>query len=606
MGYASLAQCVADLRRQGQLRIVDTLLDPCLEIGYVQRRVFQTGGPALLFTRPKGCRFPMLANLFGTKERVNYIFRDSLPRLKEIFTIRANPALARPLRALKLAPALWHSRPKWQKNAPVLARACALSDLPALKSWPQDGGPFITLPLVYSAEPGRTQKGNLGMYRVQLAGNDYAENEVGLHYQLKRGIGIHHAMSLGAGRPLPVNVHVGGPPALSLAAVMPLPEGMSELLFAGLLGGRRVRLGQGKDLPVLADADFVIQGYLDDTVKPEGPFGDHLGYYSLTHPFPVLKVHSVHHREDAIWPFTTVGRPPQEDTVFGDLIHELTAPLVSQVFPGLKEIHAVDAAGVHPLLLAIGEERYAPYQNESGPAELLTHAMHLLGATQTSLAKFVLIAENSPGCPSCRNVADFLRHMLERIDFQRDLRFITPASSDTLDYSGYKLHQGSRLIMTACGPKRRNLASEIRDLPELPSGFSSPRVCLPGIMAIREQRHSGKPDERDPEIEKKLCACLTGWRQAENFPLVVIVDDPDFCSASLANFLWVAFTRSDPCRDSYGVNEKTVCKRWSCDAPLVLDGRLKAFQPAPLEDDPALVEYIETLASGHGPLAGLF
>lgn len=605
MGYASLAQCVGDLQKQGQLRIVETPLDPCLEIGYVQRRVFQAGGPALLFTRPKGCRFPMLANLFGTKERVNYIFRDSLGRLKEIFAIRAAPAKARTLKALKLLPSLWHMRPKWQKNAPVLAQGCQLADLPALKSWPEDGGPFITLPLVYSAEEGRPDKGNLGMYRVQLAGNDYAEDEVGLHYQLKRGIGIHHAKALAEGRPLPVNIHVGGPPALTVAAVMPLPEGMSELLFAGLLGGRRVRLAQGHSLPVLAEADFVIQGCLDSTIKPEGPFGDHLGYYSLTHPFPVLKVLSVRHRKDAIWPFTTVGRPPQEDTVFGDLIHELTAPLVSQVFPGLQEIHAVDAAGVHPLLLARGEERYTPYQTETRPEELLTHAMHLLGATQTSLAKFILIAANAPDMPGCRDVGAFIKYVLERADFQRDLHFITPASSDTLDYSGYKLHEGSRLILTACGPKRRELATGISDLPDLPAGFSDPRVCLPGVLAIRGPRHTAQPDERAPEIDS-LCECLAHWAQAENFPLVVVVDDSSFCAASLANFLWVVFTRSDPCRDSYGANEKMACKRWSCAPPFILDGRRKKFQPPPLEDEPALVEYIETLASGVGPLAGLF
>lgn len=607
MGYSSLAECVSDLKRQGQLRVVDALLDPCLEIGYVQRRVFQAGGPTLLFTRPKGCKFPMLANLFGTAERVNYIFRDTLRQLKTIFSLKAEAAsaLRAPLKTVGLAPALLNMRPKWQKTAPVLAESCRLEELPALKSWPEDGGPFITLPLVYSADPDAPARGNLGMYRIQLGGNEYASDEAGLHYQLKRGIGIQHAKALAAGKRMPVNVHVGGPPALTIAAVMPLPEGMSELIFAGLLGGRRLRLAQGRDLPVLAEADFVIQGYLDAQVKPEGPFGDHLGYYSLRHDFPVLKIQSVHHRKNAIWPFTTVGRPPQEDTVFGDLIHELTAPLVPSVFPGIKEIHAVDAAGVHPLLLAIGEERYTPYQKEPEPKELITQAMHLLGATQTSLAKFILVTAGSDA-PGCRDVPGFLKYLLERMDFRRDLHFITPATCDTLDYSGYNLHEGSRLIMAACGPKKRNLASEIKDLPDLPGCFSRPRICLPGILAIQGAPHQGERDDRDSRIEKNLCACLENWKQRENFPLVVIVDDSGFCAASLENFLWAVFTRADPCRDSYGAAEKTICKRWSCEAPFILDGRLKSFQPAPLEDEPALVEYIETLASRGGPLAGLF
>src|SRR5439155_1263669 len=160
---------------------------------------------------------------------------------------------------------------------------------------------------------------NLGMYRVQLSGGEYEpDREVGLHYQIHRGIGVHHAAALRQGVPFRVNLFVGGPPALTLAAVMPLPEGMPELAFAGALGGRRVRLAcpQGRErLPVFADADFCIVGTVDpERLLPEGPFGDHLGYYSLAHPFPVLNVERVYHRDGAIWPFTVVGRPPQEDT----------------------------------------------------------------------------------------------------------------------------------------------------------------------------------------------------------------------------------------------------------------------------------------------------
>lgn len=609
MGYASLAECVADLKKQGQLRVIDTALDPSLEIGYVQRRVFQVGGPALLFTRPRGCRFPMLANLFGTKKRVDYLFRDSLAQIKNLFAARKSPAsrVRKPLTALKLAPTLWNMRPKWQKTAPVLAESCRLADLPPLKSWPEDGGPFITLPLVYSADPDRPGQGNLGMYRVQLAGNEYGPDEAGLHYQLKRGIGIHHANALAAGKRLPVNIHVGGPPALTIAAVMPLPEGISELVFAGILGKRRVRLCAGHELPVLAEADFVIQGYLDDTLKPEGPFGDHLGYYSLKHDFPVLKIQSIHNRKNAIWPFTTVGRPPQEDTVFGNLIHELTAPLVTSVFPGLKEIHAVDAAGVHPLLLAIGKERYSPYEPQICPRELITHALHLLGTTQTSLAKFILIAAESDNSSlSCNAVESFLTHILERVDFSRHLHFITQTSTDTLDYSGYALHEGSRLIIATCGPAIRTLGTSLCDFPDLPPGFHNPRICLPGVLAISGPVHKSKRNQQDYVIESELCKCLANWHQREAFPLIAIVDDASFCAASLDNFLWTVFTRTDPGRDSYGIAAKTSCKHWSCEAPLILDARLKAFQPAPLEDEPALVEYIETLASKGGPLAGLF
>ena len=265
------------------------------------------------------------------------------------------------------------------------------------------------------------------MYRVQLAGNAYASDEAGLHYQIHRGIGAHHANAIAGDVELPVHVYVGGPPALSVAAVMPLPEGLSELRFAGLLGGRRWNWRA----PRSCVCPFWPRRIFASAASRAGPqargsLWGSCGYYSLRHDFPVLKVDAVYHRRDAVWPFTAVGRPPQEDTVFGDFIHELTAPLVPQVFQGVREVHAVDVAGVHPLLLALGSERYTPYEARRRPRELLTAALHLLGATQTALAKYVLLAahEDAPGL-CARDVPAFLRHLLERTDFSRDLHFLT-------------------------------------------------------------------------------------------------------------------------------------------------------------------------------------
>ena len=235
-----------------------------------------------------------------------------------------------------------------------------------MQSWPDDGGAFITLPQVYTEDPDRPgrRSANLGMYRVQISGGRYgADREAGMHYQIHRGIGVHHAAALERGENLRVNVFVGGAPAMSVAAVMPLPEGISELAFAGALARHRIPLVTRPGmLPVYAEADFCISGVIEPERRlPEGPFGDHLGYYSLAHDYPVLRVEKVWHRTGAVWPFTVVGRPPQEDTMFGRLIHELTGPAIPSVIPGLHAVHAVDAAGVHPLLLAIGSERYTPF-----------------------------------------------------------------------------------------------------------------------------------------------------------------------------------------------------------------------------------------------------
>ncbi|MDC0936862.1 UbiD family decarboxylase, partial [Pirellulales bacterium] len=324
MGYRNLQACANDLEQHGHLLRVDAPIDPYLEAAAIHRRVYAAGGPALLFTNVRGCRFPMISNLFGTIDRARFLFRDTLPAVQQLIAVKANPqaALRRPWKFWKAPLTARTMLPKIVRTGPVAGNQTSISQLPPLVSWPKDGGPFITLPIVYTedvAAPG-WRSSNLGMYRVQLAGKSYQiDREIGLHYQIHRGIGVHHAAAEQAGQPLRVNVFTGGPPAMMLAAVMPLPEGLSELTFAGALGGRRVRMIRGlSDLLVHADADFCISGVVDhDRLLPEGPFGDHLGYYSLAHPFPVLRVDRVFHRDGAIWPFTVVGRPPQEDTMFG-------------------------------------------------------------------------------------------------------------------------------------------------------------------------------------------------------------------------------------------------------------------------------------------------
>lgn len=601
-----LETTIALLEAKGKLRRIDYEFDANLELAHIQRRAFAARAPALLFTRVRGCRFPMLANLYGTRERLDLIFGKGLLRAQALLQGRSSPfsLLKKPPAALRALHGALNLPPKKTRAAPVLEMTAKKEDLPALKSWPEDGGPFITLPLVFSEDPERRGSFNLGMYRVQLSGNDYAENEAGMHYQLMRGLGVHHARALATGRELPVRVHVGGPPALAVAAVMPLPEGMSELFFAGLLGGERIRLHWPANggPPLLADADFCISGRLGRATRPEGPFGDHLGYYSLRHDFPVMKIDAIHHRRNAVWPFTSVGRPPQEDTVFGDFIHEFTAPLVSTVFHGVREVHAVDCAGVHPLLLAIGSERYTAWEAARKPREILTQAMHLLGATQTALAKFLLIVaqEDAPGL-SARNVGGFLQRLLEITDFSRDLHFIGNTTCDTLDYSGNALNEGSKLVWAAAGEKRRELARELPPLPDLPAGFAGPRLAGPGMLLLQATRHSCGREEQDERIYE-VCNRLRG---ISGLPFVAIVDDSAFCARNPENFLWTVFTRSDPSRDSYGAKPRMTGKHWSCDAPFCLDARAKAWQPAPLEDDPAIARKIESLAGRGGPLAGL-
>jgi 4-hydroxy-3-polyprenylbenzoate decarboxylase len=550
----------------------------------------------------------MVANLFGTMERTHFIFRDTLEAVRHLVELKVKPpaALARPWRYRDVPFTALNLLPKRVNRGPILAHQTTLRQLPQLQSWPDDGGAFVTLPQVYSEDPDHPglSKSNLGMYRVQYSGNQYEpDREVGLHYQIHRGIGVHHSAAIRRGEPLRASVFLGGPPSLTVAAVMPLPEGLPELSFAGALAGHRIRMARDPlgGLPIPAEADFAIVGAIDpDVRKPEGPFGDHLGYYSLTHDFPVLKVERVYHRPGAIWPFTSVGRPPQEDTSFGDLIHELTGPLVPTVLPGIHAVNAVDAAGVHPLLLAIGSERYVPYASVRRPQELLTSANAILGQGQMSLAKYLLIVarEDDPDL-DIHKIPSFFRHLLERVDWTTDLHFQTRTTIDTLDYSGHGFNQGSKVVIAAAGPKRRDLATSVPSEIRLPDGFTDPRIALPGILTVR-----GPAFRREGSEIRDFCQHLSGFDMLASLPLIVIVDDSEFTARSERNFLWVTFTRSNPAADIDGIAAFTDQKHWGCQGPLVIDARIKPHHAPPLVDDPEIERRVDALGAPGGPLHG--
>lgn len=613
MGYRNLRECVADLERTNQLIRIEQEIDPYLEAAEIHRRVFQAQGPALFFARVKGCRFPMVSNLFGTLERTRFLFRDMLAAVRHLVELKVDPSVfaKQPLRYRDVPRTFWFLRPKFVPSGPVLANQTTIDQLPQLQSWPRDGGAFITLPQVYTEDVDRPgwRHSNLGMYRVQLSGNQYQRNrQIGLHYQIHRGIGVHHAKALRRGVPFRVNIFVGGPPVMTLAAVMPLPEGLPELAFAGALGGRRVRLIQlPGQLPIAAEADFVIRGTVDPEKQlPEGPFGDHLGYYSLAHPFPVLNVEQVSHRDGAIWPFTVVGRPPQEDTGFGQIIHELTGPLIPTVVHGVHAVHAVDAAGVHPLLLAIGSERYVPYAAKRKPQELLTCANALLGQGQLSLAKYLLIVaqEDDPGL-DIHDIPAFFRHLLERVDWRTDLHFQTSTTIDTLDYSGTGLNEGSKLVIAAAGPPHRQLSTTLPERFTLPGGFHSPQVCLPGILAVQAPRFPKKSTDSAPSDVEHFCTAIPPSHPLNVFPMIVLVDDSDFAARALNNFVWMTFTRSNPAADVYGIGSFIRQKHWGCEGSLVIDARIKPHHAPPLLEDPEVSRRVDGLGAPGGPLHGV-
>ena len=607
MGYKSLRACLDDLEKNNHLVRIKEEVDPNLEMAAIHLRVHEMGGPAILFENVKGTEFKCASNIFGTLDRSKFIFRDTLSKIQTLIEIKNNPikALKNPFKYANISLTALSALPlKNPLSKPVLFKETTIDKIPLIKHWPMDGGAFVTLPQVYSEDidkPG-IMNANLGMYRIQLNGNDYILNkEIGLHYQLHRGIGVHQSKANKLGKPLKVSIFIGGPPSHSVAAVMPLPEGLSEMTFAGALGNRRFRYTYQDGFCVSTDADFVITGEVyPNENKPEGPFGDHLGYYSLKHNFPLMRVHKVYHREDAIWPFTVVGRPPQEDTSFGQIIHELTGDAIKFELPGVKEVHAVDAAGVHPLLLAIGSERYTPFNQTKQPAELLTIANHILGKGQLSLAKYLFITADETNKISTHQESEFYQFILERINLKRDFHFYTNTSIDTLDYSGTSLNSGSKLVVAAYGEVLRKLSTTINtSLKEL-NTLQNPQVAIPGVLVLQGNKFENY-EKTKQEFENFNEEVKQKNINLEGFPMIVIVDDSEFTSANLKNWLWVTFTRSNPSHDIYGINSFTEYKHFGCDN-MIIDARIKPHHAPVLEKNPEIEKRVDKLFEKGGSL----
>lgn len=604
--YQNLEECILDLEKIGELIRIHEEVDPYLEMAAIHLKVNKAGGPALLFENVKGSRFRAVSNLFGTLERSKYIFRNTLEATKGVIAVRNDPMsiLKNPFKHFSTGLAAAKALPLRKSNKLSGFKEIQISDIPLIHHWPNDGGAFITLPQVYTEDPEKPgiMNSNLGMYRVQLSGNAYKINkEAGLHYQIHRGIGIHHGKAKKLGVPLKVSIFIGGPPAHTLAAIMPLPEGLSEMSFAGLLSGRNFRYSYVDGYCISLDADFVITGevYPDET-KPEGPFGDHIGYYSLVHDFPFMRIHKVYAKEKGIWPFTVVGRPPQEDTIFGELVHELTGDAIKQEIPGVKEVHAIDAAGVHPLLFAIGSERYTPYQNAKQPAEILTLANRILGTGQLSLAKYLFITAEENRLLDTHKEIEFLTYILERIDLHRDIHFQTNTTIDTLDYSGTGLNTGSKVILAAYGDQKRKLCSEIPKQLKDMQVFKNPCLIMPGIVALEAPKFSSYKEE-ERQIEE-LCLAIKAKGEMNTCPMIILCDDSSFMGSSLQNFLWETFTRSNPSHDIYGINSYYENKHWGCDN-MIIDARTKPHHAPKLMLDPSVENNIQRFFTKGGSLS---
>lgn len=564
------------LAREKEIITIDTEVDPYLEAAEIHRRVIERGGPALLFKRIKGSKYPVVTNLFGTARRIELAFGPKPEALVRNFTRIAEALL--PPRGAELwkqrsvARDLFRLGTRNTSQAPVaevIDRPARLNELPVLTTWQEDGGPFVTLPLVYTENP-KTHKHNLGIYRLQV----FDEQSTGLHWQIQKGGGFHYKEAEALNQSLPVTVFLGGPPALILAAIAPLPEDVPELVLASLLAGEKLRMTKNPVAAghrLAAEAEFALIGQaLPHERRIEGPFGDHYGYYSLEHEYPVFHVDAVCHRRDAIYPATVVGKPRQEDFFIGDYLQKLLSPLFPLVMPGVRDLWTYGETGFHSLCAAVVRERYG--------REALVSGFRILGEGQLSLTKFLLLTDTPQELP---DFPKLLEHILARVRWESDLFIFANVSMDTLDYTSGKVNEGSKAIMLGLG-------EAVRDLPhvfqgELPRDVAAAEVFCGGCLVVQ-----GSTYAQDPEQPTRLAreAVFADW------PLLVLHDDAKV-ARSTADFLWATWTRFEPAADIHAAETRVQRHHLSYKGPVVIDARTKPGFPAELkvrDDIAALVD----------------
>ena len=574
-GFPDLRSFLDRLKRDGDLAVVDAPVDPVLEAAEIHRRVIAAGGPALLFTNVTGASFPLVTNLFGTARRAELAFGTRplqlIRRLVELAETLLPPTPAKLWGARDVAGALLGIGMRSRTRAPVtevITDDVRLDRLPALTCWPEDGGPFITLPLVYTEHPERPGH-NLGMYRLHV----HDARSTGMHWQIGKGGGFHYAAAEARGAGLPATVFLGGPPALMLAAIAPLPENVPELMLASLIAGERLPVvgGVGPHR-LIGSAEFALMGSVAPRVRrPEGPFGDHYGYYSLAHDYPVFTVDRMARRKDAIYPATVVGKPRQEDFYIGDLLQELLSPLFPLVMPGVVDLWSYGETGYHSLGAAVVRQRYA--------REAMASAFRILGEGQLSLTKFLLVTDERVDLKDFRRT---LVHLLERTNPETDLYVFSNLSMDTLDYTGPEVNKGSKGVWLGLGPPVRELPAEFR-AAELPRGVTTVRVFCPGCLVVDAPAYADEPGAAER---------LATHPAFGDWPLVVVSDEPDRAAASVMNFLWTTFTRFEPAADIHAGATRVVRHHLSYTPPIAIDARMKPSYPRELSCRPDVAQRV--------------
>jgi len=564
--HKNLRSFITALEKENEIVEISAAVDPYLEIAEIHRRVIDEQGKALLFTNVTGSKFPVVTNLFGTIRRIELAFgkcpQEFVKRAVEMVEALVPPKIGKLWRYRDMAMTAIKLGTKNVRNAPVLESRQSTVDLeklPLLQLWHEDGGHFITLPLVYTESP-TSGKPNLGMYRIQR----YDKATTGIHWQIGKGGGFHYFEAEQNNESLPVTIFLGGPPAMILSAIAPLPEDIPELMLASLLADSKIGMTANPldgHHRLVAEAEFAICGHVPPHERrPEGPFGDHYGYYSLAHDYPVFHADAVFHRKDAIYPATVVGKPRQEDFFIGDYLQELLSPLFPLVMPAVKDLWSYGETGFHSLAAAVVKERYG--------REALSAGFRILGEGQLSLTKFLLLTDKPQ---DLRDFRSLFEHILARVEWNRDLFIFSQTAFDTLDYASGKINHGSKAILMGTGDAKRELPHEFSG--ELPPGIQRAEVFCGGCLVVEGAAY---------EDEKDLGERLAKSGKFDEWQVIVIHDNADHAK-SVDKFLWATWTRFNPATD-ISAREVTVKNNHiGYASPIIIDARMKPWYPKEVE-----------------------
>ena len=579
MRIYSLQDFIKYLDLNGELIRIRAEVDARLEVTEISIRALKEGMPALLFENVKGAKFPLAMNVLASDKRIELALSKHPDRLgEELITFMEEAMPPKPKVFFKhagITKRIFSTLPKktCRPTSQEVVINPDLNDIPVITSWPEDGGPFITLPQVFTYDP-HDGKRNVGMYRMQI----FDGQTTGMHWQIQKGGGFHYYQARKMDREFEIAVALGTDPALLLATVAALPEGIDEVMFSGFLRGKRTRMVKGKSvsIKVPADAEFILEGTVHLTeLRMEGPFGDHFGHYSHASKFPVFHINKVTHRKNPIYPATVVGRPPMEDKYLGNATQQVLGPLIRLIHPEICNLWAYYEAGFHNLLVVSVEERYQK--------EAMKTALSIMGEGQLSLTKCIVTVSEDVNPRDFNAVLTAIR---ENFDPTYDFIMIPKVPLDTLDFTSYKMNLGSKMIMDATrsgnADKTKASESEIGSLIKTIDNRVLDWNLLGETLLVVSVQDNGR------DVVNKLTKSeeLVG-------PKIIAAVSPDVDIRNQEQAIWGIFTRFDAERDIMFAEEKLVGISPLFKGKMGIDATWKKGYPAPLVMSDEIVKKVD-------------